>query len=306
MTSPDGITWTSRTSASDIQWRSVCWSKELSLLVAVSQTGSGSRVMTSPDGITWTSRSTPEDIDYQSVCWSSELGLFVAVAGTGSNGRVITSLDGINWTLRSSILSYWNSVVWSPQLRLFVAVSQSGTRLMYSSNGINWSGISLDTFINYNSLCWSSELGLFIYVGERNSSATTLIATSSLNGRPPTSYNVFDSSFNSINQLGLWNFQSFGRGSPVTKTGDFVVQPGENWIVVNYSLATLITLPAASSWPGREIMIKTLQNSVISASSNVVPLGSTTPGTTLLSAGGKWCTIFLLYTTHYFQKKKKI
>jgi hypothetical protein len=48
MTSPDGITWTARSSAADNQWLSVTWAKELGLLVAVAQTGTGNRVMTSP------------------------------------------------------------------------------------------------------------------------------------------------------------------------------------------------------------------------------------------------------------------
>jgi hypothetical protein len=48
MTSPDGITWTSRTSAADNGWLSVTWAKELGLFCAVSYTGSGNRVMTSP------------------------------------------------------------------------------------------------------------------------------------------------------------------------------------------------------------------------------------------------------------------
>jgi hypothetical protein len=48
MTSPDGITWTSRTSAANNQWLSVTWAKELGLFCAVSKTGSGNRVMTSP------------------------------------------------------------------------------------------------------------------------------------------------------------------------------------------------------------------------------------------------------------------
>ena len=107
-----------------------------------------------------------------------------------------------------------------------------------------------------------------------------------------TSFNVFDSSFNNINQLGLWNFQSFGRGVPVTKTANFTVQPGENWIVVNNAASTTVTLPAAVSWPGREIMMKSLQNSVVSASSNVLPLGSDVSGTAILAAGGqKWATL---------------
>ena len=45
---PDtGITWTSRTSAADNSWQSVCWSPELTLFVAIANTGAGNRVMTS-------------------------------------------------------------------------------------------------------------------------------------------------------------------------------------------------------------------------------------------------------------------
>ena len=46
-TVPDGAgTWTARTSAADNNWRSVCWSPELALFVAVAETGAGNRVMT--------------------------------------------------------------------------------------------------------------------------------------------------------------------------------------------------------------------------------------------------------------------
>jgi hypothetical protein len=47
MTSPDGITWTARTSAANNQWFSIKWAPELSIFVAVSLTGTGNRVMTS-------------------------------------------------------------------------------------------------------------------------------------------------------------------------------------------------------------------------------------------------------------------
>jgi hypothetical protein len=46
MTSPDGITWTSRTSAADNSWICVCWAAEVGLFVAVAYSGSGNRVMT--------------------------------------------------------------------------------------------------------------------------------------------------------------------------------------------------------------------------------------------------------------------
>ena len=44
----DATVWTSRTSASNNLWRSVCWSAERGLFVAVAWTGTGNRVMTSP------------------------------------------------------------------------------------------------------------------------------------------------------------------------------------------------------------------------------------------------------------------
>jgi len=47
ITSPDGITWTARTSAADNQWIGIAWSPELGLFCATSFNGSGNRVMTS-------------------------------------------------------------------------------------------------------------------------------------------------------------------------------------------------------------------------------------------------------------------
>jgi len=91
MTSPDGITWTARTSAADNSWCAVCWSAELSLFVAVAASGTGNRVMTSPDGITWTARTSAADNAWRGVCWSPELSLFVAVADTGAGNRVMTA-----------------------------------------------------------------------------------------------------------------------------------------------------------------------------------------------------------------------
>jgi hypothetical protein len=46
MTSPDGITWTARSSAADNSWVAVCWSAEVGLFVAVANSGTGNRVMT--------------------------------------------------------------------------------------------------------------------------------------------------------------------------------------------------------------------------------------------------------------------
>ena len=91
MTSPDGITWTIRSSAADNQWNSVTYGN--GLFVAVASTGTGDRVMTSPDGITWTIRTPAADNGWRAVVYGGTSGqeMFVAVGSTGLGNRVMTS-----------------------------------------------------------------------------------------------------------------------------------------------------------------------------------------------------------------------
>ena len=80
----------------------------------------------------------------------------------------------------------------------------------------------------------------------------------------------------------------------LTKTADYTIAGTDAWIINNKSGSTFtLTLPAASSWTGRYITVKNLQSqSVVSASSNVVPIDSTTAGTAiLLNVIGNWATL---------------
>ena len=242
MTSHNGKNWTNRPAPANA-WYSVCWSPELRLFVAVAEGGTN-RVMTSRDGTTWTTDglSSNENNSWVSVCWSSELGLFVAVAYSGSN-RVMTSSNGINWTGYLSVndnTNNWHSVCWSPQLRLFVAVAGSGTnRVMTSPDGRTWTG-RLSANDNTNAwlgICWSPELGIAVAVGN---SGSNRVMTSSLKGRPPTSYNVFDSNFNNIDETGKWTFQNLGVTGTFTNTSDDRLKHNE--IVISNGLAIIDSL----------------------------------------------------------------
>lgn len=96
---------------------------------------------------------------------------------------------------------------------------------------------------------------------------------------------------------GLWKNKAVtlyqANQAPVTKTANFTVADTETNIVVNGSANITATLPAAASFPGRSITIKTIKAfTVVSASSNVVPLGSATAGTAILAATiGKYATL---------------
>lgn len=84
------------------------------------------------------------------------------------------------------------------------------------------------------------------------------------------------------------------RPTVATKTADFTLADTEGWIINNKSGSTCTaTLPAASAWPGRAVTFKNLQaQTLVSASSNVAPIGSATPGTAILAASiGAWATL---------------
>lgn len=168
MTSPDGETWTLRSTPADNSWLDVCWSPDLSLFVAVAQSGSGNRVMTSSNGTTWTIRTSAADLSWRKVVWASSLGLFVAIAS--SSATVMTSPDGINWTSHAGggPSSTWRGLAWSEDLGILVAVAQSGTgnRVKTSTDGINWTSRTTPADNDWRSVCWSPELGLFVAVAE--------------------------------------------------------------------------------------------------------------------------------------------
>jgi hypothetical protein len=79
-----------------------------------------------------------------------------------------------------------------------------------------------------------------------------------------------------------------------TKVVDFVLADSEGWIINNKSGSTCtVTLPAASSWGGRAVTFKNLQlQTLVSASSNVVPLIGGAAGTAILPGlVGAWATV---------------
>jgi hypothetical protein len=84
------------------------------------------------------------------------------------------------------------------------------------------------------------------------------------------------------------------RLSVVTNTADFILGNNDGWVINNKSGSTCtVTLPTTSSWVGRVVVFKNLQaQTLVSASSNIAPIGSATPGTAILPATvGAWATL---------------
>ena len=100
--------------------------------------------------------------------------------------------------------------------------------------------------------------------------------------------------------LGYWtnvtpaSVLATASGAPVTKTANFTVAANETWLINNKSGSTCtVTLPSPATYTGRYLTFKNMQaQTLVSASSNVVPIDSTVAGTAiLLAVVGNWATM---------------
>jgi hypothetical protein len=86
---------------------------------------------------------------------------------------------------------------------------------------------------------------------------------------------------------------SFALPVPVTVTANYTVAATDFCIINNRAASNTLTLPAAASFPGRILLVVTIQaQTVVSASSNVVPRLGGSAGTAILAAtDGAWALL---------------
>ena len=197
-TSPDGITWTQQAGSTFYNYtlRSVCWSSDLNLFIAVgyqtilySINGKdwtrlafssdnfycvkyihklekffavcdGGKIYSSSNGLSWTNIATVDSVSLKSITYSEELELLCTV---GSNGSIYTSSDETSWTSQTSgTTAELNCVVVIDVLSLFVAVGSSGT-ILTSSDGTNWTSVTSGITGTLSQIAYFANLG-FAYL----------------------------------------------------------------------------------------------------------------------------------------------
>jgi hypothetical protein len=129
-TSPDGVSWTSRTSHVSGVLRSVIFAG--GKFVAV---GDGGSVSSSADGITWTAGSAGSS-NYRGVAFD---GSVYCAVGLSAAGR--TSTDGITWTNRAPHVTGDFSAI-AAGAGVFVGVGVGGLAAVGSLGGSAWRDIS--------------------------------------------------------------------------------------------------------------------------------------------------------------------
>ena len=158
LTSPDGVTWTSRSSGTTYNLYGIVYSSDTFFAVGYN----GSIIITSPDGITWTSGtsgpSTPED-------WESVMayGNYTFVKLDLLYGNVFASSDGITWdgllfgqpvssivygNNTFVIVGHYGNILTSPDGRTWTSRTEDKSLLLrLSSYGLNGIAYGNNTFV---------------------------------------------------------------------------------------------------------------------------------------------------------------
>lgn len=172
----DGISWTGVSRANTINYYDAVYAPSLSLWCSVGANISNTNsVQTSTNGESWTARNASASYAWFGLDWSESLGTFVAVGSTdGAVGGscIMTSTNGTSWTTRTPAAGcnrLWD-VVWSEEKGIFCAVGDAGTtRVMCSTDGINWTGGTAAQSNEWTAVDYSPELGLFVAVSNNGS-----------------------------------------------------------------------------------------------------------------------------------------
>jgi IPT/TIG domain-containing protein len=159
ITSPDGVTWTARSSHTHHTLAAVAWCATMAQFVAV---GGSGVIITSPDGINWTTQISGTTGFLNGVGCSGSL-IAVGEGDTTTGGEILSSPDGITWTQRPvAATDAVYGIAWSGTQ--FVAVGFGGT-VYTSSNGTAWTRQSSGSTQSLNAISWSAARAQFVAVG---------------------------------------------------------------------------------------------------------------------------------------------
>jgi hypothetical protein len=174
-TSPDGVTWTRRTTPDYFtNYYGAAWGNGTFVVVG-QQFSAAAACLTSTDGITWSPQSgLNTSYSYNAVTYGNSK--FVAV---GPSSIIMTSTDAVTWTQATAPASgkTLHSVTWSGDK--FVAVGAGGT-VWTSSDGTTWAAQSLSSPMSgqdWNAVTFGS--GVYVAV---STNGTTQQAMSSIDG----------------------------------------------------------------------------------------------------------------------------
>jgi hypothetical protein len=172
VTSPDGITWTSRDAGrTDNDLTAVAFGNQMFLAV-----GQNGRLFTSANGIAWSNI-------YQGTAGRSVAGMSNAFVLVGASGSILATTDGqVLQTVPSGITNDLNSVTYANGL--FGAAAKQG-RIILSSNIVNWVGSTVNTNADWADFSFGDG-GSYVAVAETGALALSGVIPPDVGGKVQT------------------------------------------------------------------------------------------------------------------------
>jgi hypothetical protein len=211
---------------------------------------------------------------------------FRTAIGAGTGGGSVTSVSGAG-TVNGLTLT--GTVTTSGSLTLGGTLSGiANSALTNSSITINGSAISLGGSVSVGTVTSASVVSANGFAGTVANATTTpaITLTTTITGLLKGNGTAISAATADVDYI--------APSAPVTKTADFTVAVGETWLINNKSGSTCtVTLPSAATYPGRYLTFQNYQDqTLVSASSNVIPQGGGSAGTAILTnVSGNWATL---------------
>ena len=271
LTSPDGETWTSRISGTSNWLGGVTYVNNT--FVAV---GKGGIVLTSPDGETWTSRISGTSQDLYGVTYGNNT--FVAV---GDGGIILTSPDGETWTSRSSGTT-WELRGVTYGNNTFAAVGYDGA-ILTSPDGVTWTSRTSDTSYMLWGVNYSNNT--FIAVGWLGTILTSSDGETWTRRTSGTFKDLFgftygNNTYVAVGEGGIilaspdgetWTNRTSGTSDKFLEG----VTYGNNTFVAVGKTATILTSPDGETWTDRTSVFSNILNGVTYVNNTFVAVGDT-------------------------------
>jgi hypothetical protein len=173
-TSPDGITWTGRSSTFNTAVFGIAYSPARNRWVACGSSAvlGNAIIAYSTDAVTWTTAFyVYNNIAARRVTWVPELGLFVAMLNGGSPFAVTmaTSVNGIAWSSEANafqITAIGYGIAWNGTALMLTGQGNADT-IQTSTDGITVSGLGHAIFTTIgNDVCYGVDYGKWIFGGQ--------------------------------------------------------------------------------------------------------------------------------------------
>jgi hypothetical protein len=157
----------------------------------------------------------------------------------------------------------WRGICWSPELGLFCTIGLTGTgsRVMTSPDGVNWTVRTSAADNSWVSVCWAAELGLFCAVAFSGSGNRVMTSPDGVNWTIRTS--AADNSWRAVcwsPELGLLCAVALtGTGNRVMTSPDGITWttrtcPNNDWRAICWSPELGLFCAVAASGTGNRIM----------------------------------------------------